>query len=1165
VAVPSVPYEIRFHSREEEQESFRRLLRGVIAAGRAKAWSPVMVLYGIGGIGKSTLLNRLRVIAGQGTADGPPPRVVLVDWALVRQLRPAAFPQDAGPAAVTVLDELHFEACRDERVARHFRAYGKLRDRLDTIAVRAARLLLEPDGDSAAPRPGRNGPLAATVEATGASIQVVETLAALTPGVGVVVSALGSVLSAVAASTTVWGRLDGRLKPEEVRALRDAEFDLAAAFAGALRAASGRRPLVLFLDTYEIVQGTSAWLRRVMAESGPRVAWVLSGRFTADHDASTSELRRFAAAPDVSVHPLKPFDKAVLASVLAEAAPDRRPGEADLAHLMRATRGIPLAIRLVADLWRGGVPLAAIAGDEVPGRSISEVLAEQFLVHLRATGSDADLSHIFALALLRDADDADLLAALWDCDDVTGHFGALARRYDFVLARGHRLHDTIQDFLVRYLLDPFHRRQVRDANRRAVLVLERRLRARHEYLPTLARRLGDEAWVSAALALVWHRYWVDADEGWQTLRSVLPAAIVYAPSTGQAFLNVAAQFAGSGSGDRLRLARLRDMLGRTAEQRGARARQAVADLRTAAGRPGPQPNAGCEVEQAALLAVLHGRGVARTPGLTDDAVREIVAAAERMPPAVTNLRPVVARTLVALLSADLAKRDAALAVGAAELAVRLEPENAHAQRTHIGMLYQAERFAEALEVARRLVVLTPESWEAREILGEMLGQTGDLPGALVQFRRAELIDPDNWVSISNIAVALAKLGRPADEALAPLDAAVVRSPDDVDLRRSRADLLVCFGRDAEAAVDLGVVVQRQPDDLKAHDDYLRALLRLDRPATALRAYGDLLAANPEDEGAAYDVEDILYWAPSTADLADALHDMLDRCAAAPGTAPVLSVRGMANLELDRATDAERVFDQLRKLEPENLFAHLNHAAALHMLGRAAAALAACERAAGVDPASPGPYSLQTQILLGCGDLSGAETVALRAAARAPEREIDSWVLAGMLAWHDGRRADAGQRFRRALETIPAITDTMRLVLRAELLSIALLALGHRDAAFRALRHAVDEAGWAGSDLPAVHRELLAHWRNAPDGLVELRSMVEPVIPPPPSDGSDPPARLRDRHGVRSGGAGASAERIVSRRRRTGDHAVAQVPVAGSKSVAARRQPGSCSPTSAARR
>jgi tetratricopeptide (TPR) repeat protein len=1087
---PPIPFEIRFYSRDDEQESFRRLLHGVATAGNDKTWSPVLVLYGIGGIGKSTLLNRLRESGGRKTTT------VLVDWALVRQLRPAAFPAGRGPSFVTVLDELRAEACRDERLARHFKAYGKLRDRLDSIAVRAASLLVEPDGEEVT-----DGPLRVTgaiTEATGALTQVAETMAALPPGAGVVVSALGSVLSAVAESTTAWGRLRRRLKPDDFRALRDAESDLAAAIAGALRAASGRRPTLLFLDTYEIVQGSGAWLRRIMRESGPRVGWILSGRFAPDHEADTSELRQFATAvPDASVHELQPFDEGVLASVLAQAAPDRRPDERDLAHLMRATKGIPLAIRLVADLWRGGVPLAAIAGDEVPGRSIAEVQAEQFLVHLRATGSDLDLMRILTLALLRDADDADLLAALWGCRDVTREFDALARRYDFVLARGHRLHDTIQDFLARYLLDPFQRRQVRDANRRAVALLERRLRTRHEHLPTLARRLGDEAWVSDTLALAWHRYWVDAAEGWQTLRSVLPAAIVYAPSTGQAFLDIADHFArGRPGAERDRSARLREMLGRTAAQQGSRARRAVADLARPGGRPGYPPDAGCEAEQAVLLAVLRGRSVADTEG-TADAVREIVAAAEAMPPAAANLGPAVAKALVPLLRATLVEQDQALAVRAAEVAARLEPQNPQTHRRRISVLHLAQRPQDALAAAESLARLSPESWEAHQMLGELRWECADFPGALAAFREAERIDPGRSITSEGIAVVLCQLGHPPDEVLAPLDAAVERAPDSIDLRRRRAELLLRFGRDAEAVADLDVLLERAPDDVAPHEDRLGALMRLDRGAEALRAIGRLLTVNPEDASAPYDLNTVLYWRPHSADLTDALRDVLDSTAGLPDTVPVLHVRGRANLELDRPADAETCLVRLIELDATNFSAHLDLAIALQALDRMAEALAACERATGIDATDPVPFIYRADILLDCGEMAAAESAALRATERGPTREIDGWVLAGVLAWHDGRLGGARQRLQRAVETDTALAETMRPVRLAELRSIALLALGHRDAAFAELHRAVAEIPPEdrGSELPEAYRMLLAHWRDAPDGLWALRSLVDPARTP----------------------------------------------------------------------
>ncbi|MCA1702331.1 MAG: hypothetical protein LC808_03295 [Actinobacteria bacterium] len=104
------------------------------------------------------------------------------------------------------------------------------------------------------------------------------------------------------------------------------------------------------------------------------------------------------------------------------------------------------------------------------------------------------------------------------------------------------------------------------------------------------------------------------------------------------------------------------------------------------------------------------------------------------------------------------------------------------------------------------------------------------------------------------------------------------------------------------------------------------------------------------------------------------------------------------------------------------------------------------------------------------------------------------MLAGVLAWHDGRIDAARQRLQRAIGTEPALADTMRPVRLAELRSIALLALGHRDAAFKELHRAVDELPLddRGGEIPEAYRTLLAHWRDAPDGLSALRSLVNPA-------------------------------------------------------------------------
>ncbi len=52
---------------------------------------------------------------------------------------------------------------------------------------------------------------------------------------------------------------------------------LARALAEGLKKIAARKPLIVFNDTYEIVDRADIWLREVMRAAGPRLVWVMSG------------------------------------------------------------------------------------------------------------------------------------------------------------------------------------------------------------------------------------------------------------------------------------------------------------------------------------------------------------------------------------------------------------------------------------------------------------------------------------------------------------------------------------------------------------------------------------------------------------------------------------------------------------------------------------------------------------------------------------------------------------------------------------------------------------------------------------------------------------------------------------------------------------------------
>src|SRR5207253_302604 len=103
------------------------------------------------------------------------------------------------------------------------------------------------------------------------------------PGLGELAQALGVAADALPGlrdEAVSW--LRSRLDPDDFQLFVRPHDALASAFASGLRAAATRRPLILHLDTYEVVASVGPWLRVIMAQSGPRVAWVVCGRLEGD-------------------------------------------------------------------------------------------------------------------------------------------------------------------------------------------------------------------------------------------------------------------------------------------------------------------------------------------------------------------------------------------------------------------------------------------------------------------------------------------------------------------------------------------------------------------------------------------------------------------------------------------------------------------------------------------------------------------------------------------------------------------------------------------------------------------------------------------------------------------------------------------------------------------
>jgi hypothetical protein len=252
-----------FVARQDEQERFAAALVQVRDGQASDAPSHLILVEGLGGYGKSSLLQRYAAIAtGRVAVDflpNPKFRVVAVDWQEQRDRRPSAFSLAAGPQILTVLLTLHGEI-RD--AARHDSQVPRDVARAFQEFTRAAQLAPELAAIAAQAAAVRAEAANSTANRLDAAAAIGTTLAAVSP-MPLAAPLVKPIIQLAAArprrAANAGSRVDEAFRLEE---------NLVRLFADGLRQASHKAPIVLLLDTYEIVAAVGPWLRQVAQHTG---------------------------------------------------------------------------------------------------------------------------------------------------------------------------------------------------------------------------------------------------------------------------------------------------------------------------------------------------------------------------------------------------------------------------------------------------------------------------------------------------------------------------------------------------------------------------------------------------------------------------------------------------------------------------------------------------------------------------------------------------------------------------------------------------------------------------------------------------------------------------------------------------------------------------------
>jgi tetratricopeptide (TPR) repeat protein len=526
-----------FLARTDEQKRFNLAVEELFIGTNTTEPSPVILVHGSGGMGKSELCERFAEIArGEiSGAEGNADQLVVckVEWQDERDHHSSEYPALTGPQLPVVLSALHhavigsreFEDRQGKKEAeRAFSSYLRIVSRLSPGG----------NGDEYETQSGAFDPIiSAGAQAAGAAF-----------GVPVPGDALGGVLSGVRAR-----RRREQVDSERIAVEQRPYELLMREFARGLSELSEGKPIVLILDTYELITSCGGWIRQVMSQTGGRVLWVVAGRIENEEDAGRSgeiaSFRREVSERSLMVMRISPFDRETVAELL-KARGVSALDDQSIDAVVSLTHGVPLAVDIVSSLLREETMdeiSRAVTSEGDPTKVVRE-LTERYLRHAeRDDDLKGDIPLLFGLALLyADRADLDLVAALWGEEmEVGATLAELATRHDFVLTGRRRLHQEVRGTFQRYMLGEFERGEYRDSNKRAADLAKSRADAAAAG-KTSRELFESKEWRDASAALVWHRFWVDNADGFKLLCEVFPEAVLFERSFAHELVGIASFF-----------------------------------------------------------------------------------------------------------------------------------------------------------------------------------------------------------------------------------------------------------------------------------------------------------------------------------------------------------------------------------------------------------------------------------------------------------------------------------------------------------------------------------------------------------------------------------------------------------------------------------------------
>ena len=904
----------------------------------------VVLLFGRGGFGKSTLLKHYRAMVLQEGRNIVTSKIV--DWEFAVEGKRSLFnpPQgqqlDAAEYFKVLCGQLAIALNRDPK---EFKAYQATVKDVEKAKKEASNVLDSMQKDD------RYGWL------RGLTVEIITSaVSTYAPGSKVVVEnkQVQDAVSAVTKLTQeqiaqIYARLHNKLG-NKLGDYLEPSLRLGLALGSDLRDMARNYPLLIFFDTYEEADEGDRLLRIVMGAAGIRVGWMLAGR---DNLWAGSEQRERSVDVEYGYKEIVPTDRglsinfnagdigtftlsditqyfALLREKIVYQPPLPEMTEEQAKRILDVTQGVPLAIKIAAGLYVETANVDIVTENVEGKRAIVDQMVHRYLLHTRTNMEER--AQLYSLALLRRADQPTAIAAALGLTpeqartSYSSELSRLHRRYSFIFTEKEQpaLHQEVRYFLRLWLQEHRKEPEIVAINQRLKETHESALKHLEEQIQyhRLKERLQDDEWVVIYLDLTEQQFWLDPIEGVRYALPFMIAAAIYRRDINEDAINIGQFF--------------EQQIRQPYRDWWTWATQSL--VYTTSRYPSPEELTGLEE-----LTKLASERCPTFPQWLPDYRKELEAA------------------LWWRLGESYQGRDENKALEWHEQALsrlnretELREASAELYYEYSSRLYDGKKYRESLPILKRAIELKPDYAWAYILRGIAYNNLKEYQRAIQDYDRAIELDPNDATAYNNRGSAYDNL-KEYQRAIQDYDRAIELDPNDAKAYYNRGNAYDDLKEYQRAIQDYDRAIELDPNDATAYNNRGSAYDDLKEYQRAIQDYDRAIELDPNDataynnRGSAYD--DLKEYQRAIQDYDRAIE--LD-----PNDATAYNNRGNAYRNLKEYQRAIQDYDRAIELDPNDATAYNNRGSAYYDLKEYQRAIQDYDRAIELDPNDATAYN-----------------------------------------------------------------------------------------------------------------------------------------------------------------------------------------------------------------